>query len=941
MEFMTFLIALAAAFAAFASHSKLSNLKLEIGRLRRDLDNALRLAELERPLHDSTRSGKSQPLKAAALKNSQLQKTTPVEPKAPTAAPADVKPLQPEWQKLSEPEAALSKKPRKSFEEAIGAQWSVWVGGLALFLGAVFLLRYSIEAGVFSPAMRIAMASTFGVALLGASEWLLRIDQKGAKPSKLAAKLGVGKDGAKTEKGTLDTPAFETQQSVLETAYIPGVLAAVGIFALLGAAYASYALYDFISPTPAFILLGLISMGAMALSLRHGPILAALGLAASLATPLLVPSDVPNVYLLYGYLIIIASTAISAARMRKWGWLTLLTLTSLLGWSFLSFDAVGATSTLPVWYGFLGLGFFANVWLAQNNHVKNAAEKTAKKQTDISDWQHNSTSALAWGGAATFLIVAAVVTANLDYPRALPRLNYGLGLGAATAFFAASFVLPRQKEHVFSGAAIGAMTVWATLNAKFGVTEVIVTGLILSAAVIFLTTRPIFKPALFSSAPSSETPAPNVLWPLFTAIFPVGLFSVMLNISGDVSDNLIAAIFASFALVNAALGYGLRSKVNVKNHASIFAISAAALYVLAAGLAFDGMAFTFAVLVGLMIAAAAAWKLGDPIVRLLVPAFAGLSVAHSLLIHLPSKDSVSHQLIFNELWIHFALPAVLCAGVAWLLKKYKTDLWSEGLKALALAFAALFVVFQIRHIMNGGQIFAGRLSFEELTLQVLTGFCFTLGGAKIGRQTIDPKGALDRNLIPGIMTAVSLVSLFAFAVGVCILKAPLFNGGEAVRGNFALNSLLIGYLLPAVMLSAIAYLGRGKRPEWYLRLAAGLAAVSVVLFVTSMIRFGFTGREISLTQSLPKGVELYAISAAWLILGIGTLIVGMKTDRQDVRLASAALITLTVLKAFLIDMASLEGVLRAMSFVVLGLVLIVIGRVYQKVLSRPREAQSG
>jgi len=49
-------------------------------------------------------------------------------------------------------------------------------------------------------------------------------------------------------------------------------------------------------------------------------------------------------------------------------------------------------------------------------------------------------------------------------------------------------------------------------------------------------------------------------------------------------------------------------------------------------------------------------------------------------------------------------------------------------------------------------------------------------------------------------------------------------------------------------------------------------------------------------------------------------------------MASAIVIVLTVFKAFFVDMASLEGVLRALSFVVLGVVLIVIGRVYQRLL---------
>ena len=38
-----------------------------------------------------------------------------------------------------------------SFEERLGTQWAVWVGGLALALGGIFLVRYSIEQGLLGP----------------------------------------------------------------------------------------------------------------------------------------------------------------------------------------------------------------------------------------------------------------------------------------------------------------------------------------------------------------------------------------------------------------------------------------------------------------------------------------------------------------------------------------------------------------------------------------------------------------------------------------------------------------------------------------------------------------------------------------------------------------------------------------------------------------------
>jgi uncharacterized membrane protein len=51
-------------------------------------------------------------------------------------------------------------------------------------------------------------------------------------------------------------------------------------------------------------------------------------------------------------------------------------------------------------------------------------------------------------------------------------------------------------------------------------------------------------------------------------------------------------------------------------------------------------------------------------------------------------------------------------------------------------------------------------------------------------------------------------------------------------------------------------------------------------------------------------------------------------------------ILLTVAKAFLIDMAALTGIWRALSFIGLGLALVGIGYLYQRLLFPPRSAPS-
>ena len=46
-------------------------------------------------------------------------------------------------------------EPTLSFEERFGTRWMVWVGGLALALGGIFLVHYSIEQGLIGPKLRL------------------------------------------------------------------------------------------------------------------------------------------------------------------------------------------------------------------------------------------------------------------------------------------------------------------------------------------------------------------------------------------------------------------------------------------------------------------------------------------------------------------------------------------------------------------------------------------------------------------------------------------------------------------------------------------------------------------------------------------------------------------------------------------------------------------
>src|SRR5262245_18035726 len=182
--------------------------------------------------------------------------------------------------------------PRLGLEERLGTQWAVWVGAIAVVLGGIFLVRYSIEQGLLGPGVRVTLGALLALALVVAGEWTRRSER-------LAGISG------------------------LPTAHIPSILTAAGTVVAYADVYAAHALYGFLAPATAFILLGLVALATLAAALLHGPALAGLGLVGAYVAPLLVASDRPDYWSLYVYLAVVTAAAFALARFRMWRWLAL------------------------------------------------------------------------------------------------------------------------------------------------------------------------------------------------------------------------------------------------------------------------------------------------------------------------------------------------------------------------------------------------------------------------------------------------------------------------------------------------------------------------------------------------------------------------------------------------------------------------------------------
>jgi uncharacterized membrane protein len=115
-------------------------------------------------------------------------------------------------------------------------------------------------------------------------------------------------------------------------------------------------------------------------------------------------------------------------------------------------------------------------------------------------------------------------------------------------------------------------------------------------------------------------------------------------------------------------------------------------------------------------------------------------------------------------------------------------------------------------------------------------------------------------------------------------------------------------------------------------LFAGLALALAFAYVTLTVRHAFHGPRLG--RLSVEDAENWTYSAVWLLFGIALLATGIWRRSEIVRAASGVVIAGVVCKVFLLDMAALTGALRAASFLGLGAVLIVVGRLYQRLLAR-------
>jgi uncharacterized membrane protein len=787
------------------------------------------------------------------------------------------------------------------FEERLGTRWVVWIGGLTLALGGFFLVRYSIEAGLLGPGVRTVLGGLFALALLTAGEWTRR---------------------------TESTSHIE----VLPIANIPAILTAAGTAVAFATVYAAYAVYDFLAPATAFVLLGLVAIGTLAAALLHGPALAGLGVAAAFVTPILVSSEQPDFWALYVYLAIVTAASLGLARIRLWRWLAVATIAFALFWTLPCLQC-GPSMTGPhLFHVMAGFALAALLVVCGFAFGPSIGEEQVEliSSGSLAAYLFGATLIVLYSQHADSAMIgfAVLIAAALLVAWRAPAATGAIGAASALIFvvFAEWVVLGNRDMLVLPGGPLPGIGPGATDGS---VSLHLIAAAILAAG---------FGVAGFLAQDRFHAAKISVQWAAAATFTPlallVALYARIAHLDRSIPFAILAVIVA--AVYGAATEMLTRRDERPGTPIAIALFATATLGALALALTFVLEKGWLSIALALM-SMGAAWisvQRPIPFMRSLAAILAAIVTLRAGYEPRIAGDAIGTTPIFNWLLWGYGIPALSFWAGSYFLRRRGDDAPLRAVEAAAILFTVTLAFLEIRHAVNGGDVYRNNTGLTEVALQVCVALAMAIGLERLRIRS----GSLVHNVGAVLLTVFAgLATIF----GLMLLEAPIIWPIN-VGGAF-LNVLLLGYALPAVLALLLSYAVAGRRPSAYGNTIAAGALILALTYASFEIRRLYHGPL--LTSGPTTGAEQYTYSIAWLVFGVVLLGIGIVVNSERARLASAAVIALTIMKAFLIDMSTLTGIYRALSFICLGLVLVAIGWLYQRILFRrqtpPPVAQIG
>ena len=276
--------------------------------------------------------------------------------------------------------------------------------------------------------------------------------------------------------------------------------------------------------------------------------------------------------------------------------------------------------------------------------------------------------------------------------------------------------------------------------------------------------------------------------------------------------------------------------------------------------------------------------------------------------------------IFNWILYGYGVPAASFWVAGRLLRRRADDTPCRMVEIAAILFTVLLANLEIRHFMNGGDIYGlVRSPLGETGLQVCVWLAMAIG--------LEHIRAPHRKHRPRHRRATARsVELLGIVFGLCIFANPWSPTSRSEPGCSTSSCLATAYR--RCSRHRARHDDAGVRPNFY-RVIAAATAVLLALSYLSLR----SARSIRARVPRPWADQRARSNTPTRSSGSPTAwrcCCSASVQRsQPARLASAAVTLLTIAKVFLVDTAGLTGIYRALSLIGLGAVLVGIAWLYQ------------
>jgi uncharacterized membrane protein len=903
------LLLLLAPVLAIIALVKASNLGYEIARLHR------MMRDLQASVAQLRESAKQAPEEAPPVQPKAppavAEKTPPPEraiaeppsvgepPKPPAAEqPSTEKPYVPELPSGLPSHAPAARPPatgpfreeelakaRESLEKKLFSRGFVVIGGIAVALSVVFLVRHAMQVGWLTPVIQCSLGALLGLVLIAGGEFLRR------HPPVQAA-------------------------GFFKPSLVPPAMTGAGVSALFVSIYAAYALYDLLLPIAAFIALGVVWVLAMALSVLQGPFVAALGILGGYAVPILVQTGHPTAYGLFPYVLAVNGAALGVLRYKGWGWLAWGALAGAAGWPFLWLLQQPALDLgAPVIGGYLmataALFIFTPAGLRP--HQAPFTLKDMFKNIPLP-------AILGWTASSLMLLLALLLT-WAD--------NFGWGSVISAGLLAGFVMFAGRRDVTFDALSVGAAIMVALVlviwdlpywPGEVDILETLPPGLVpfVLAAVGY---AGLFGIAGFWLLLGAARPG---LWAGLSAGVPVITLAISFaRINGfevDLAWAAMGLVLAVLCLVAALMVSRHRGKPGMEAPLAAYAVGVVAAISLAMAMALENAWLTVTLSLQLP---AIAWIHDRTRVEPLraVAMLLGFIILGRLVLNPEIFNyALSATPGLNWMLYGYGIPTLAFYAAARMFRRHADDRLVLMLESGALVFLTLFSTMEIADIVQGGAIEPGD-SLLEASLRTIAWLTISLALLYQCRAEKPRVVAVWGWQILALLSGGHIVTVHLIGLN------PLLFGGD-VGSWWILNLLLLGYAVPALF-AVLFQLESTRQRHPSAPVIAGISALVLTFVWLSLeVRHAFHGGWLS--SGYTSEAEWYAYSGVWLAYGAALLVLGIWRDSLALRNASMVVLLLSICKVFLFDMSEIGGLYRVASFLFLGLSLMLLALIYTR-----------